>query len=348
MLRNCLWLIFFFCGCSYSFDEGRLIFAIDLVRHGDRTPLISSSEMQKIWPQGLGQLTPKGMRQEFDLGSALRQRYVDQYHLLPPYFDTKTMIVRSTNVTRTMMSAQSILFGLYPLGTGPSLVNGTKALPQGMQPIPINTVPPEQDSLLLPKQDKKQYQWLLDTFILNNPEWINKELELKPRYKIWSEIFKVSINNLTDLIAVGDRLYIESLYQIPPPSGIDSKEAHKIIAAGQWAFLRIINHPQYGLTFGTELAEKIKEELHLAVEKDRSVKYLLFVAHDTTIAAQLKILGQTIDDLPPYASYINYSLFDMGASHYEVRVTYNQKPLFIKQCGGTACDLGEFDKLLSH
>ena|SRR3990167_2855392 len=93
-------------------------------------------------------------------------------------------------------------------------------------------------------------------------------------------------------------------------------------------------------------AQTIKHELSLAAEQDRHLKYLLFVAHDTTLEAQLKILDQTIDDIPPYASAINYSLFDLGASNYEVRITYDQKPLFIKQCGGNSCSLSEFINLI--
>jgi hypothetical protein len=345
MLRKCLYAALLLCVYSCAVAQERLIFAIDLVRHGDRTPLIESSGMQKIWPQGFGQLTPQGMRQEFELGATLRERYITQYHLLPQYYDTNTMMVRSSNITRTMMSAQSLLLGLYPLDTGPSLRNGRKALPQGFQPIPINTVPPEQDNLLVPKHNKKQYKALLETYIFNNPEWIKKERELSPHYRTWSEVFNVEINNLVDLIAVADRLYIETLYDIKPPANLDDKQANTIMNAGQWAFLQIINHPKYGSVFGADLAEKINDELHLAVQQDRPLKYLLFVAHDTTLAAQLKILGQNIEDLPPYASHINYSLFDMGASQYEVRVTYNQKPLFIKHCAGT-CNLNQFSELL--
>ena len=63
MLKSFFSIIFgiFFSFCAFA--QGNLIFAIDIVRHGDRTPMIASPEMQKIWPQGLGQLTPKGMRQ---------------------------------------------------------------------------------------------------------------------------------------------------------------------------------------------------------------------------------------------------------------------------------------------
>lgn len=332
---------------SSVFAQGKLIFAIDIVRHGDRTPLIASHEMEKNWPQGVGQLTPTGMRQEYELGKILRQRYINKYHLLPQQYDINTMTVRSSGIPRTMMSAQSILFGLYPLGTGPSLDESTKALPQGLQPIPINTVPREQDNLLIPNHDKEEFKQHLENYILNSSEWIQKGNKLKANYPAWSNILGVPIGNLFDLIYVSDRLFIERLYNIPLPLGLQEKDADTILSTGKWAFLYIANHPKLALNAGSELAQTIKHEITLAAEQqNRPLKYLLFVAHDTTLAAQLKILGQKMDDIPPYASDINYSLFDSGSSNYEVRITYNQKPLSIKQCGGDSCTLSEFINLI--
>lgn len=346
MLKFFLYIVLGVFVHTCTFAQGKLLFAIDIVRHGDRTPLIASPGMEKIWPQGVGQLTPKGMRQEYDLGQILRQLYVKKYHLLPKHYDTNSMSVRSSGIARTMMSAQSILFGLYPLGTGPSLNEDTKALPKGLQPIPINTVPREQDTLLIPNHDKEKFNQLLETYIFNTPEWIQKNQELKPNYSAWSKIAGVKINSLFDLIHVCDRLMIERLYNIPLPNGLPEKEADTIIDAGKWAVLKIANHPQLALIVGSELAQTIKHEINLAAAQNRSLKYLLFVAHDTTIAAQLKLLGQALDDLPPYASQINYSLFETGNSNYEVRVTYNQKPIIIEQCGGDTCTLGEFINLI--
>jgi len=333
--------------CSCAFAQGKLIFAIDVVRHGDRTPLIASPEMGKIWPQGPGQLTPKGMRQEYDLGKILRQRYVNEYHLLPKHYDTNAMNVRSSGIARTMMSAQSILFGLYPLGTGPSL-NDSKALPEGLQPIPINSVPREQDSLLLPNHDKEMYKQLLETYIFSSPDWVQKDLALKPNYPVWSKTIGIKISNLFDLIHVSDRLFIERLYGIPRPGSLQEKDADMIIDAGEWAWLNISNHPKLALIAGNELEQTIGREINLAAKQNRPLKYLLFVAHDTTLVAQLKLLGQKIDELPPYASQLNYSLFDMGSSNYEVRVTYNQKPLFMEQCGADSCTLSEFNNVINE
>lgn len=68
MLKKVFLYLFFGIFVSNAFAEGKLIFAIDIVRHGDRTPLIISPEMEKIWPQGVGQLTPTGMKEEYELG----------------------------------------------------------------------------------------------------------------------------------------------------------------------------------------------------------------------------------------------------------------------------------------
>lgn len=346
MFKSFLYIVL---GClvySSTFAQGKLIFAIDIVRHGDRTPLIASPEMKRIWPQGDGQLTPVGMQQEYELGKILHERYINQTHLLPKNFDINVMSVRSSAMPRTMMSAQSLLYGLYPLGTGPSINESTKALPQGFQPIPINTVPREQDTLLLPTHDKAMYKKLLETYIFTNPEWIQKGQALIPYYSGWSKIAGIPISNLFDLIHFSDRLMIERLYGIPLPEGLQEKEANMIIEAGKWAFINMANHPKLASMVGRELAQTVKKELNLATDQNRPLKYLLFVAHDTTIVAQLKLLGQSIDELPPYASQLNYSLYDKGASNYEIRVAYNQKPLSIEQCGGDSCALNDFINLV--
>ena len=317
------------------------------MRHGDRTPMIASPGMDKIWPQGVGQLTPTGMSQEYALGKVLHKTYVKKYHLLPKQYNVNSITVRSSGMPRTMMSAQSLLLGLYPLGTGPSVDSTTKALPKGFQPIPINMVPREQDSLLLPNYDKARYNQLLETYIFNTQEWIQKDQALKPYYPAWSKAAGISISSLFDLIHLGDRFMIERLYNIPLPDGLQEQDADRIIEAGEWASLYIANNSKLAELVGTELAQTIKHEIMLATEQNRPLKYLLFVAHDTTIEAQLKILGQTIDDLPPYAASVNYSVFDMGSSHYEVKVAYNQKPLFIEQCGGTVRTLSDFINLIA-
>src|ERR1700730_861864 len=95
-----------------AWSQEKLIFAIDLIRHGDRTPINSIPKSPPYhWAEGPGQLTPEGMQQEYQLGVQFRKRYIDQYHLLPPHYDGDTIYVRSSDYDRTLMSAESLLMG---------------------------------------------------------------------------------------------------------------------------------------------------------------------------------------------------------------------------------------------
>ncbi len=61
-------------------------------------------------------LTATGMQQLFTVGTALRTRYVESLAILDGNYSREELYVRSTNYDRTLMSAQSLLTGLYPPG----------------------------------------------------------------------------------------------------------------------------------------------------------------------------------------------------------------------------------------
>ena len=115
-----------------------------LFRHGDRTPIspYPKDPYRNVsnWPVGFGQLTSKGKMQHYELGKWIRNRYKQ---FLSQDYRENEILVRSTDVDRTLMSAQATLAGLYP--------------PEGYlewntnltwQPIPVHTVPKHEDALL--------------------------------------------------------------------------------------------------------------------------------------------------------------------------------------------------------
>jgi hypothetical protein len=99
----------------------------------------------------MGELTPHGMRQEFALGERLRARYgglVNQYTRADVY-------VRTSDLDRCHMSAQSLLLGFFPERRGvadavvdASTSDASQQTPRHVQPIPIHAVPASQEFLL--------------------------------------------------------------------------------------------------------------------------------------------------------------------------------------------------------
>ncbi len=62
-----LCLTIFIVNVSASIEKTR-VFSLDVIRHGDRTPLSTIPTAPYDWPEGMGQLTAKGMEQEYQLG----------------------------------------------------------------------------------------------------------------------------------------------------------------------------------------------------------------------------------------------------------------------------------------
>ena len=96
------------------------MFAIQLTRHGARAPC-NHIDFPNItthpWEEGLGQLTGQGERQHYLLGKKHYKRYQQENQLLSEKFDPREILIYSTDVNRTLMSAYSELLAWYPLGT---------------------------------------------------------------------------------------------------------------------------------------------------------------------------------------------------------------------------------------
>ncbi|KJH46140.1 histidine acid phosphatase [Dictyocaulus viviparus] len=103
-------------------------------RHGDRTPAYSVPFNDvSTWEEGLGELTKKGIAQQYRLGKWLRARY---YNWLGQRFHRSEVFVRSSDYNRTLMSAQANMAGLFP--PSKSEIWDDKL---DWQPVPIHSVP---------------------------------------------------------------------------------------------------------------------------------------------------------------------------------------------------------------
>ncbi len=322
------------------FAEETLIFAIDVIRHGDRTPTVVFPKAPYDWPEGPGQLTATGMRQEYELGMDRRREYVSERHFLPPVYQPGTMKISSTNFDRTLMSAQSFLYGFYPLGTGPALPNGDPSLPGRFQPIPIYAMP------IATQWPTEQYNALIENHTESTPEWRAKTALLSPNFAGWGEALGVSIHSIAQLNEIGDALTIRQRYGVPLPEGLTPADAETIRQAGQFAMVTPLRDPMVYQITGQPLFDLIAEELSKAQKgTQQGLKYELFAAHDTTLLSLLSVMGVPISEQPPFASDLNVELFDSGKERY-VRVKFNHELLNIPACGGATCTIDQFEGLV--
>ena len=86
------------------------------------------------------------MQQEYNVGKYLREHYVDGLGFLSGEYSAAEVHVRSTDMDRTLQSAECELAGLFP----PDPDAPVFSPPLDWQPIPVHMVPLDQDSLLAP------------------------------------------------------------------------------------------------------------------------------------------------------------------------------------------------------
>ena len=329
---------------SFAANE-KLVFALDLVRHGDRTASDDLPAAPHQWAEGEGQLTALGMQQEYQLGLKLRQRYIMDHPLLSSNYQPNTIYIRSTDYDRTIMSAQALLFGLYPLGTGPASPKSTQpALPSGFQPVPIHTVAASQDSALLIDISSKKIADMINRYVYASAEWKAKSAELEVLYPRWSQLTGVHVASMHDVLSLSDTVRAYVNHDVALPSGLSSEEAKKIMAAGDWIYASLLKPKEVGDVAGKAALQKIVFYLQQAAEQKSKTRFVLISAHDVTTMGVMSALHAPLDTVPTYAADLNFSLYESGSGNYYVKVTYNDNPVNVPGCRGNVCSLSQLIK----
>lgn len=286
--------------------EKKLVFSLDLVRHGDRTPTCDLPKYPLKLKQGSGGLTVKGIQQELALGKELRNIYVNQTHLLPDKYAPETMYIRSTDTKRTIESANSILSGLYPQ---------TK--------IPVHTVPISEDTLLIANPGYNPFK-LIERYIRNRHEWNKITNEYKTQLDHWGSTAGIELSNPDNLNCLADNLHYRKRHYLPMPRGISQQDANEIISIDDTMTLNEFNH--YSFPMGNEFLKSANKYIADAVERKSKLKYALFVGHDATLMSVMHALNIPIKHIPDYASRLNFSVYEKNQSYVTV-ISLNGKPL---------------------
>eukprot|EP00177_Eucheuma_denticulatum_P003360 GFKZ01006070.1.p2 GENE.GFKZ01006070.1~~GFKZ01006070.1.p2 ORF type:complete len:488 (-),score=64.42 GFKZ01006070.1:1768-3231(-) len=343
----------------------RLLFAAELCRHGDRTPLDefpADAFPASKWPEGVGQLTAVGMRAHYDLGSRLRARYVDT-GFLPPSYNVRDVYIRSTDIDRTLMSAVSQMAGLFPPGSATNddvrvrfgedpLHDDEGGLPHRFQPVPVHTESRKFDQLLLPGNACPRHAFLMarkfDSEEFHRVQDVNADF-----LDTVARIVGKPALDLFDLDGVYDTWTVFKAHHVPLPPLATPDIYDTARNLSNWLLTfgnrgTDIHRLRAGLLL-FELKQRMQavalDQAGLLNDPDKKKlthKFVLYSAHDTTVAATLAAMKVFDGQYPPYNSTVIWELFRDEAKTFTVRVEYNGEPLILPGCREVFCPIEEY------
>ena len=136
----------------------KVIFAFQMHRHGARAPYLGVENNLDFYKEewiDKEELTNMGKRMLYLLGVKTRKRYMEQTKLLSKEFSPQEILIRSTDVNRTIESVECFIQGLYPHGTGP-------VLNEKIAKNPNISYPPN-------KLYKDEFEEVINRYKLNDP-----------------------------------------------------------------------------------------------------------------------------------------------------------------------------------
>lgn len=334
-------------------NQRKLVMLNAVYRHGDRSPTHiypNDPYQEDVWPQGMGMLTQKGMRGEYVLGKFFEKRYVEDYKLLNATYIHREIYIRSTDIERTLMSAQTQLNGLYP-------PKGHQIWRDNLdwQPIGIHVVPLKEDYLLAVFDYPCPRYFKLNAAGKTEPGYIKMTLQYKDLLAYVSENSGKQID-VSTMFKIRDPLICEKSHNMTLPdwvlNGTTYEDIGKVSDYGMgWNFN---TREKARLTGGALVGRMIENMKLFSSPQKRSEtqepvrKVYLYSAHDTTLSAFMSALGVFNGISPDYSSAVMVELFQSGGG-LEVRVMYRfgqNEPhaLILPECE-EFCPLDKFIRL---
>ncbi|XP_045910274.1 lysosomal acid phosphatase-like [Micropterus dolomieu] len=341
------------CVCGKAAAERELVYVTVLFRHGDRSPVKpvpTDPHQESDWPQGFGQLSQEGMRQHFELGQYLRKRYKG---FLNDTYKRQEILVRSTDVDRTLMSAEANLAGLYPPTDQQVFHPNLK-----WQPIPVHTVPQSEERLLsFPLGNCPRYKQL-KTETEHTPEFINVTTKYKDIIELMRNKTGRNDINVTSAWEVYDTLFCESRHNMSAPPWVTPDVMEKLRELNdfglQFLFGFYKQQEKSRLQGGVLLGEIVTNLTKMAVPDPKSsLKMMMLSAHDTALAALQASLNVFNEKQPPYASCQILELYRHDNGSFSVSMFYRNDTTvepYPQQLPGCSldCPLDEFVRITKH
>ncbi|NP_001085664.2 lysosomal acid phosphatase L homeolog [Xenopus laevis] len=328
----------------------QLRFVTLVYRHGDRSPVHgypADVHKESAWPQGYGQLTQVGMKQHWDLGQELRARYKG---FLNESYNRHEIYVRSTDVDRTLMSAEANLAGLYP-PKGSQIFNPN--IP--WQPVPVHTVPESEDQLLkFPLTNCPAYVKLQEE-TRQSVDYINMTRDNKGFLEMVADNTGLSDCSLESVWSIYDTLFCEKTHNFSLPTWATTGVLAKLNKLKDFSFVfqfGVHERVKKARLQGGLLVDQILKNITAAADyATNGLKLIAYSAHDSTLGALQIALNVYNGKQAPYASCHIFELFEEASGDFTVQMYFRNEsgktpyPVSLPGCAH-ACPLEDFQSLL--
>lgn len=313
--------ILFNVAFSIDLSDTKLEHVQIIFRHGERSPierLPFDTFKDSSWDKfgGYGQLTQTGIKTSHNFGTFLREFYSD---FIPESYNRNFVYVRSTDYDRTIMSAQSLLSGLFPPENEQVWNKNIR-----WQPVPVHMTHKNEDELYNLQACPRFTKLKNDVFESNEAmKLIDDNQDLIDRVNKG-----IGNGNLTliDFKRLSDNLFISKENKLSQPDWVTSNMYRQIRLIGTGLsdlYYKTIEMAK--LTSGSILF-KIKQNIIEKTENKSTNQLYLFSAHDSYVSALSKLLDTKIEMRQPnYCSAIVIELRRANNDFY-VRALWKNNP----------------------
>lgn len=326
---------------------------IVLFRHGDRSPINTyptDPHKDHPWIGGYLSLQPRGIRNMYELGQILGERYGS---LIPEHgmYTSNITYVSSSASERCVLSAQSLLAGFFKPN------KDVLDMPIPWQPVPVHVLTPSEDTILgqrrkCPKLDAVRED-LFKNPIPEFKQWVKEATNLQDYI---SQQIKSPLTNFRQVMTVCDALEVGRHYGLELPSWAKEIYPEKVEAFVRGYLQTFSATPELQRIRGGAILAEFLTRLNDKQNGVTGRTLLFYSAHEVT---QINLF-RTMDikplwnSRPEYGATTVFELHDLPAENdMEVRMFYfpNTKTtsptqIEIPNCE-SPCSLTRFDAIIS-
>ncbi|TKR64386.1 hypothetical protein L596_024932 [Steinernema carpocapsae] len=329
-------LLFF--SAVFQLSLGKLDYVHAIFRGGDRSPSsvypTDPNSIPGTWPNGWSQLTDRGQEEMKELGTFVKDRYVEELKLINPVFDEDQVFIRTTTKRRAAESARFFAETLFP----------------GQITSISGDVPYWADLLLRPSSVHCEQYNVLE-------HHLNKEFykELHYRHKrlfgFLSQMtgWDVSMSNIGDVYSA---FYRERIHGLPQPDWINETIYDTVVELKRIQILSQYSNPILAKLRGGFLLGDVMKQISYIAERGNQPKLRVYSTHDSTMNALMYNMGIAGDHMVPYAALLLLEIHQRTDGYRFLRVFYRngtQAPLqqlSIAGCLFQDCPLNQLKSLM--